>query len=814
MERLKIANAEPSIVDLRTAGLELDSPDLWSKPTHAALVACRLEGFKGTTSITALREPFAVLAEQLHVPGRFSATVHLGVRGTRDEPQVVAELVVTVIGDVGEVQDEAQAASALLEWQLAGSGQPFRVRFVPASELAWPGRRHGLLIRQRTAEVGGTGSGVRLPLRFQHPGPSAGRLLVGALAAAGPGTDLFVSITPTALSLDEQQALELAGTTAARLAEEHADLHRDAATAVDARLSFRTDAYVLQLLLASESPMPELTARAIASAFTASFDSERYEGGRVVSRPQRFVSGGFELAPLRDPETELRWLRAGLPRLGWHGSRDLADLVTSTEVGFCFGWPADAEGGLPGLAPAAGEAPTLPPSRGNVRLGTDDRGRDAWLADEDRRLHLAAIGATGFGKTTLFGSLAEQDAKAGRPTIVIDPHEDLVARVARAVPRRRRSEVVWFDGAHGRGDSVDLLRMFPHGSPAQERFTRELLPSAMTADMNRDFAGPVFQRTMGNLLWCLALTGGRLRDVDRLLAEPDRLAATAAETGRDDLAVTAAEVRWWSGQYRGETISYVAGKLAWLASPGHARTWDASSPTVRLQEVIEGGGVLLVTPGTGSAGRLAMSVLLDALLTCAEARTPASPTLPVYLDEAQLYFGHVLSRLCNEGRKRGLALHIGSQHLANLEGHLDALLGNAGTLIIGRSSAATAAFAEREFDVQAGRMGALANFTAIARLPVSGDPSPPFRIHLPRPSGPRGPGIPPWLITATTERRNRADLAAHEGADDLASEVAATDAAIPIGDAHAALQNPAGNGAQKRRSRKTLALTAPEEDHT
>jgi hypothetical protein len=49
-------------------------------------------------------------------------------------------------------------------------------------------------------------------------------------------------------------------------------------------------------------------------------------------------------------------------------------------------------------------------------------------------------------------------------------------------------------------------------------------------------------------------------------------------------------------------------------------------------------------------------------------------------------------------------------------------------------------------------MGRLANFTAIATLPVEGQPSDPFQIHLPQPFRRRSLGIPVWLTANVAAR--------------------------------------------------------------
>ena len=51
------------------------------------------------------------------------------------------------------------------------------------------------------------------------------------------------------------------------------------------------------------------------------------------------------------------------------------------------------------------------------------------IRPDDRRRHLAIIGKTGMGKTTLLQKLMETDIRAGRGLALIDPHGDLAETI-------------------------------------------------------------------------------------------------------------------------------------------------------------------------------------------------------------------------------------------------------------------------------------------------------------------------------------------------------------------------------------------------
>src|ERR1700759_2190340 len=64
---------------------------------------------------------------------------------------------------------------------------------------------------------------------------------------------------------------------------------------------------------------------------------------------------------------------------------------------------------------------------------------------EDRFSHLYCLGKTGTGKSTLLENMAVQDLEHGNGFALIDPHGELVDRIASRVPSSRQSDVVYLD---------------------------------------------------------------------------------------------------------------------------------------------------------------------------------------------------------------------------------------------------------------------------------------------------------------------------------------------------------------------------------
>jgi len=66
---------------------------------------------------------------------------------------------------------------------------------------------------------------------------------------------------------------------------------------------------------------------------------------------------------------------------------------------------------------------------------------------EDRFSQLYTIGKTGTGKSTLLETMAIQDLEAGNGFALIDPHGDLVERIAQRIPSSRRADVIYLNAA-------------------------------------------------------------------------------------------------------------------------------------------------------------------------------------------------------------------------------------------------------------------------------------------------------------------------------------------------------------------------------
>lgn len=281
-----------------------------------------------------------------------------------------------------------------------------------------------------------------------------------------------------------------------------------------------------------------------------------------------------------------------------------------------------------------------------------------------------------------------------------------------------------------------------------------------TTDLNVDYAGPIFVDTANVLLRVAARNGKTLSDALGYLSDPDLLAVGDAALVGDDRAVDhAANWARSSDTWKSEVATYVGSKFNWCDTPGVRESVCAPAPTFDLTSALEPGAVLLIHPGEDpQAAATFSSVMLAVLLSHLTERHLDSPPISVYLDEVQRFTGNVVRRAMNETRKRAVALHSATQNLSNVVGQLEAIVGNAGHLVVGRASGATAAFAQNELGVEPGAMSRLPNLRAMARLTVDGVPFGDVRLlTIDPPTGQRRPQLPEWLALQIARRRDELD---------------------------------------------------------
>jgi hypothetical protein len=286
------------------------------------------------------------------------------------------------------------------------------------------------------------------------------------------------------------------------------------------------------------------------------------------------------------------------------------------------------------------------------------------IRPDDRRRHLAIIGKTGMGKTTLLQKLMETDIRAGRGLALIDPHGDLAETIIDTVPGHRTNEVVLFDaGDRDYPLSYNVLS-------CKEADQRGLVASAVVSAFKKlygDSWGPRLEHIFHNaLLALLEVPGTSLLSLQRLLSDTQYRKVV---TGRVHDPVVRTfwdnEFATWKPQYRAEAIAPIQNKIGqFLSMPILRAIVGQSRSSLDLRRVMDEGQILIVNLSKGRIGEdgsmLLGSLLISSIQLAAMSRadTPEQQRRDffLYVDEFQNFATDSFATILSEARKYRLNL--------------------------------------------------------------------------------------------------------------------------------------------------------------
>jgi len=361
----------------------------------------------------------------------------------------------------------------------------------------------------------------------------------------------------------------------------------------------------------------------------------------------------------------------------------------------------------------------------------------------DRLLHVYIIGKTGTGKSTLLETLVMQDIADGEGCALLDPHGDLVERIAASIPEHRAKDVLYLNVP----DPNE-----PYAYNPLAHVTPEKRPLAVSGLLE------VFHKLWGEKAW-----GQRLEHILRnalfaILEQPEPTLPDVLHLLRDDkfrkqvvMDISNEQVRefWlhefpkYSGRYRNEAIAPIESKIgSFLADPRLHRILTKRDGMLNLRSIMDEGKVLLVNLSRGVLGEDTASLLGALIVTSiglagfSRADTHTRPPFWVYLDEFQSFSTLALVEQWSELRKYAIGLTACHQYLNQLEPEIKhAVLGNAGTIICFRLGPEDATFLAKEFQpkFEAEDLLNLPNHHIYLKLMIDGSPSKPFSAITLRP---------------------------------------------------------------------------------
>lgn len=370
-----------------------------------------------------------------------------------------------------------------------------------------------------------------------------------------------------------------------------------------------------------------------------------------------------------------------------------------------------------------------------VDFRNDDRAFG--IKDEDRFLHIYVIGKTGTGKSTLIETMALQDLERGNGFALIDPHGDLVARVAARVSAAHRDRVVYLDAT----DPTQPYGYNPLRHVSEDRIA--LAASGMMDVFKKmwpDAWGVRMEHILRNVLMALLeQPDATLHDVLRIFTDSQfrkRIATSLRnETVRTFLLK---EFERFSFGYRADGTAPIQNKVgAFLADPLLNRILTAPQADLHLRQIMDQGNVLLVNLAKGHIGEDSSSLLGGLLVTTiglaafsrADTGQENRRDFFVYIDEFQSFTTVALANMFSELRKYRVGFTVAHQYLNQLAPDVrHAVLGNVGTIISFRVGVEDAPYLVREFQSRFSEIDLLQlpNYRIYLKLMIDGTPSLPF----------------------------------------------------------------------------------------
>jgi len=359
------------------------------------------------------------------------------------------------------------------------------------------------------------------------------------------------------------------------------------------------------------------------------------------------------------------------------------------------------------------------------------------IKNEDRFSHVYIIGKTGTGKSTLIETMALQDLELGNGFALVDPHGELVERIASRIPASREEDTIYFNPADpGQPYGYNPLRQVrPDFIPLAASGLMEVLKKMWV-----DSWGVRMEHILRNVLFALLeQPDATLRDVLRLLSDRTYrqyvCQSLKNHTVRNFLEH---EFERFTFGYRADGIAPIQNKIgAFLADPVLNGVLTGPDEDLHLRRIMDEGKVLLVNLSKGRLGEDSASLLGGLLVTtvglAAFSRADMAPAMRrpfyVYVDEFQSFTTLALVNMFSELRKYRLGFTVAHQYLHQLEPDIrHAIFGNIGTVISFRVGAEDAPYIVQEFHEQYDKLDflQLPNYRTYVKLMIDGTPSKPF----------------------------------------------------------------------------------------
>jgi DNA helicase HerA-like ATPase len=347
----------------------------------------------------------------------------------------------------------------------------------------------------------------------------------------------------------------------------------------------------------------------------------------------------------------------------------------------------------------------------DIPFGTRDKDRTiVSISESVRRKHVALLGKTGVGKTTLIHNMAFADLLVGGGFTVIDPHGSLVSDLLGVIPRSRTNDVILLSPAasHARVVGINVLESVRPGE-------RHLVVSSVISTIKNLWPsnwGPRSEWLLEHFLYALLESPEpvTLAALPRFIT--DKAYRKSVVTGVRDPAI----VQFFdfyesqSERLREESVVPLLNKVSkFTTNPLLRAVVGQAHSSLDFRRLMDERRILLANISKGALGEDVSSLLGSLIVTKLALASLSREDIPepernlhvLYADEVQNFtHGVDFPTILAESRKYALGLVVGTQTLAGLPGRtIKAIFGTCGTIGSFRVSGEDAEELVREFGV-------------------------------------------------------------------------------------------------------------------
>jgi DNA helicase HerA-like ATPase len=310
----------------------------------------------------------------------------------------------------------------------------------------------------------------------------------------------------------------------------------------------------------------------------------------------------------------------------------------------------------------------------HTHIGTSTSGQDVWLSRDERLEHLAVIGATGAGKSTLIEHLVAQDMARGDGLLLVDPNGPLAEAALQFVPPSRRNHVCYLN-------VPDLdwpvgMNVLEDVHPDRRAVLVDGLVSAMRSIWVESW-GPRMEQILRHAARALIETpNASLVLLPRLLTDD---AYRRSVVGRISDPFTRAffddRFERWRDEYREVAIDPVLNKVeAFLGFPHVRNILGQGRSTLSLDQAMARGRIVIVNLAKSEIGETAAHLTGAFLIAqvLSKLTLGLGQDFHLHIDEAHNFGG--LGLLLREARKFRCSVTAATQFLQGLDDETRAAL--------------------------------------------------------------------------------------------------------------------------------------------